>query len=288
MRIVLAVDGSDQALDAAKALEHFAPAEALVLVHVIHLPQVAYPMLGQKLPKDLALKAERALRDEGERILDHAVSMLPHHPGSVSRRLLTGTPAEVILKEAEDERADLIVMGARGLGPFRELAFGSVSHRISTHSPCSTLLVKQPLNRLDHVLMPVETNEDAEIALQFFLKKPFRKNVEVTVLNVIPFSEPAWPVGAMIPESFRKEMIGHGEALANDVASKLNTQGYAAQGVAIMAGSPSAAIIEESSAAEADLIALNSRSRHGIGRFLLGSVSHAIVHRASGSVLLIR
>ena len=52
-----------------------------------------------------------------------------------------GHPADVILAEAEQMKADLIVSGARGLGAVKRLLLGSVSTKILHHSPCSVLIV---------------------------------------------------------------------------------------------------------------------------------------------------
>ena len=55
----------------------------------------------------------------------------------VARR---GAPANRLLEAAES--ADLVVVGARGLGGFRGLALGSVSDQVSRHSPCPVVIVR--------------------------------------------------------------------------------------------------------------------------------------------------
>ena len=53
-----------------------------------------------------------------------------------------GDPADQILRHAESEGANLIVMGSRGLGDLKGLLMGSVSHKVSQLSPCSCVTVK--------------------------------------------------------------------------------------------------------------------------------------------------
>lgn len=53
-----------------------------------------------------------------------------------------GDPADQILRHAETEGANLIVMGSRGLGNLKGLLMGSVSHKVSQLSPCSCVTVK--------------------------------------------------------------------------------------------------------------------------------------------------
>ena len=78
---------------------------------------------------------EQSMREDGERLLDRIQSLLPIHAGPSTKHLRIGSPAEVIVAMTEEQKADLIVMGARGLGPVKERLPGSVSHRILTLYP---------------------------------------------------------------------------------------------------------------------------------------------------------
>lgn len=51
-------------------------------------------------------------------------------------------PADAILYAAEQEKADMIVMGSRGLGRVADLLMGSVSHKVSHLAPCTCVTVK--------------------------------------------------------------------------------------------------------------------------------------------------
>lgn len=62
--------------------------------------------------------------------------------GKIERAPLTGAPAEGILEQAKRSRADLIVMGTRGLSDLGGLFMGSVSHRVIHLSACPCLTVK--------------------------------------------------------------------------------------------------------------------------------------------------
>lgn len=61
---------------------------------------------------------------------------------TVRQRLEHGDPAEQILEVAKEEKADLIVIGSRGLSPLAGLLLGSVSHKICQLSECSCITVK--------------------------------------------------------------------------------------------------------------------------------------------------
>lgn len=53
-----------------------------------------------------------------------------------------GSPAEVIVQEAEGSGADLIVVGTRGLHATKRLFIGSVSTYVVHHAPCDVLVVR--------------------------------------------------------------------------------------------------------------------------------------------------
>jgi hypothetical protein len=66
MKYLLAVDGSDQSLDAVRFFEALSPAESLKVLHVANVPGIPYPAMGANVAKDLAMTVERAVKEEGE------------------------------------------------------------------------------------------------------------------------------------------------------------------------------------------------------------------------------
>ena len=287
MKYILAVDGSDESLDATRAFEVLSPAEQLTVLHVVNVPGIPYPAIGAGVAKDLAVTVEKGMKEEGERLLSRVESLLPLNPGPVVKHLEMGMPAEGVLHITNEKSPDLLVFGARGMGQIREHLLGSVSHRLMTHAPCSTLTVKKSIRAINHVLIPLETPEDGEAIVRFFQKTPFRGTLSVTVLHVIPFGEPVWPVGAMITPEFRNEMITAGEKFTSEVALQLKKLGHEAK-VAVVMGAPSRVILDQASQLSADMIVMRTHSRTGLSRFLLGSVSHAVVHHADASIVLVR
>jgi len=61
---------------------------------------------------------------------------------SIQTRIIDGEPARAILKSAEDEQADLIVIGSRGVGDLKSLLLGSVSHKVVEEASCPCVVVK--------------------------------------------------------------------------------------------------------------------------------------------------
>lgn len=60
----------------------------------------------------------------------------------ISTRIMGGDPADAILDAAKREKADMIVLGSRGLGDLKGLFLGSVSHKVSSRAECTCVTVK--------------------------------------------------------------------------------------------------------------------------------------------------
>jgi len=139
MNILLAVDGSDHSYEAVHALKYFARAEQLTLLRALNVPRPAYPMMLSEVADEIYKTLEESMREDGERLLNRVQSLLPMHAGPSTKQLRIGSPAEVIVSIAEEQKIDLIVMGARGLSPVKERLLGSVSHAVLHKTPCPVL-----------------------------------------------------------------------------------------------------------------------------------------------------
>ena len=126
MRITAAIDGSIHSKHSLATLAHFAPPEELALVHAMDLPDFNYPMITPELRTEAIEDMKKQLTKEGEGMLDQAQSALPSDFSNVQRIHQVGHPVEVILETARSSQSDLIMLGARGLGGFKELILGSV------------------------------------------------------------------------------------------------------------------------------------------------------------------
>ena len=283
MKTLLAVDGSDNSYEAVHALKYFSRAEQLTLLHALNVPRPAYPMLLPELAAEQYKTFEQIMREDGERLLDRIQSLLPMHAGPSTRHLRIGSPAQVIVSMAEEQKADLIVMGARGLGPIKEWLLGSVSHRVLTLASCATLIVNGPVKAMKQILLPLEGLSDAEAAIRFLQLKPFHEAVDVTLLTILTSTEPPRP-GDAAAAAAATEKLEEKAAYIEGVAERLRAIGYEAHGVAVV-GTPSSMILQEATTLQSDLILMGTRGRQGMTRFLLGSVSHEVLHKMPCPVL---
>jgi nucleotide-binding universal stress UspA family protein len=283
MKTLLAIDGSDNSYEAVHVLKYLARAEQLTLLHALNVPRPAYPMMLPEVAEEIYKTLEQSMREDGERLLNRVQSLLPLHAGPSTKHLRMGPPAEEIVSMAEEQKVDLIVMGARGLGPVKERLLGSVSHRILTLAHCATLIVNGPVKTMKQILLPLQGPSDTESAIRFLQLKPFHDTVELTLLTVLPSTEPPWP-GNADAAAASTEILEKQAGYLESVAERLCAIGYQAHGVVVV-GTPSTMILQEAATLRSDLILMGTSGRQGITRFVLGSVSHAVLHKTPCPVL---
>jgi len=134
--IVVGVDGSETSIRAlAWSLDEARRRHAEVeVVHTWHLPYLGgYPYA---VPIDTAIFQDEAVALVERLIADADTSGLP---GPIVRTIGADGAVQAVLDAAKD--ADLVVIGSRGLGGFRGMALGSVSHAVTHHAPCPVVVM---------------------------------------------------------------------------------------------------------------------------------------------------
>ena len=138
--VVVGYDGSqgaEAALDA--ALEEARRRDAtLRVVGAWHMPA---PLVGTSAAPSAAAHLGEEIRLALTEAVDAAVAALRDRRAGVEIEsvVVEGQPVSVLTGEAAG--ADLLVVGSRGLGGFRELLLGSVSHQCAQHAACPVLIV---------------------------------------------------------------------------------------------------------------------------------------------------
>lgn len=285
MRIVVAVDWSDQAFTAVQEVcKLYAPKE-LTLVHAVDLGFLESPVMAQAMNVQGYDEFRKGMLDAGRQLMDQTAELVPPAVPSVKRVCELGRPAQVVLDAVKDAAATLVVVGSRGRGRLAELTLGSVSHRILMHTPCSTLIVKRPLAALRKVLVAVEGPDDSMRLREWLHAHPFTKPVDLAVISVVPTPYAGDPVAFPYFPLWSETATTFAKGLVRDLADSLAGTQYRTTHT-VLQGHPADVIGRES--ADADLLVIGSHARKGVDRFLLGSVSHALSHRAACSVLVVR
>ncbi len=134
--IVVGIDGSPHAARALlwAAEEAKLRGATLRVVHSWTFPAVSIPLGAvDELPH---VDVERA----AQQVLDEAVEGLGSTGITVERQIRNELPAQALIDESA--RADLLVVGARGVGGFKGLLLGSVSQQCATHAHCPVVIVR--------------------------------------------------------------------------------------------------------------------------------------------------
>jgi len=141
--MVLGTDGSDTATQAVREAVGLASAVGAK----IQLVSAYEPISEQRLkeerenaPEDLQWTI--GPREEVDATLEAAAALGREASVPVELYARQGDPADAILDVAEEQGADLIVVGNKGMTGAKRFLLGSVPNKISHHAPCSVLIIR--------------------------------------------------------------------------------------------------------------------------------------------------
>ncbi|MCX4473123.1 Universal stress protein [Micromonospora sp. MW-13] len=281
--VVVGVDGSPSSLVAAEyaAQEAAGRSRPLLLVHG-YLHPLGYGVPVN--PYDLGVPAPT---DESRRMLDRAAAELRGRwpDVDVEVRQVAGGPAVSLVEESR--RAELVVVGSRGLGGFAGLLLGSVSAQVAGHARCPVLVVRpeeQPIPVGGPVVVGVDGSEPGRLAVALAADEAARRGTGLTLAHVAPTGADR-PVPDEVVEAGAAAGAESADLLAGAAAEVAAAHpGLAVERRPLRADRPARALIEASGGAT--LVAVGSRGRGGFAGLLLGSVSQALVQHAHCPVLV--
>ncbi len=144
--VLIAVDGSQhslRALDTASGLVKLCPNARLIVVSVFRhmsLIQSSHSLVGGRQPLE---KPDAALARLAGECVDEAVARAREQGVSDILGLVRRGPiARTIVQVANEQGADVIVMGSRGTGEVESLLLGSVSHKVCTIAERTCIIVR--------------------------------------------------------------------------------------------------------------------------------------------------
>lgn len=132
-KILLAVDGSDHSLRAARTAGELSGrmGATVDILNVVPEARLAAPIAEYAELESVFITQRDLLKSAGSEIIGRASSEVASAGGNVGRtEVEIGSPARSIAEYADAWGVDCIVMGRRGLGDIKGLLMGSVSHRV--------------------------------------------------------------------------------------------------------------------------------------------------------------
>lgn len=282
MRVLLASDGSSDAMQAAEWLAASSPPEgaSILILSVVTAPGVA------SLPTPIA---ERLL-EEGRSAAEQTRAALGLNGTAAAVRVAEGDAREEILRVAEEWDADLVVVGSRGLGRAKGFFLGTVSLAVVRHCERPVLVVKGRTRALTSAVVALDGSEHALNALRFFARWP--KPADLT-LHLVGVVEPV-PFPRTAPKMIRAELQAAVAAAEGERRDALEQALAAARAVlpvgetieTLTSGHPAEEVLRIADKNAVDLIVLGARGLGAVQRLLLGSVSEAVLLGAQCAVLI--
>jgi nucleotide-binding universal stress UspA family protein len=211
----------------------------------------------------------------------------------VRGELASGYPAEEILRYADENSIDLILMATHGRSGLKRWAIGSVADKVLHASKVPVWLV--PARCPEDVtydmwpkrtiLVPLDGSELAEAVLphvEALAEQSGVELVDVVLLRVAESPVMSDHYFSNIPET-REEI----EKYLARVEERLQKAGLSVQS-RVLTGEPAEQIVDYASASPFSLVVMSTHARSGLSRWVLGSVAMKVVSGISSPILLVR
>jgi nucleotide-binding universal stress UspA family protein len=113
----------------------------LIIIHVINEP---VDLRGFYVPHISFDTIEREIALSAEKMMDKFCSKNTKDYDNYDKFIVSGIPYEEILKKADEEKVDLLVMGTHGRAGIDHLLFGSTAERVVRKATCPVMTVRPP------------------------------------------------------------------------------------------------------------------------------------------------
>jgi len=263
-------DSSKQAFSFAKRL-----AEAFnAKLHVLHVTPKPPEYYAYLVP-EYGVYAPRM--EEG--IEERMNSFLEDWKGAYQKFVRVGTPYKNVLRMAEHDKYDLIVMGAKGVSPLAPMLVGGTAERVVRGARCPVITVREkPDATIDRVLFCTDLSEDSLKAGPYATTIAEKFGATLYLLHVIELGEPHnEAMYHKLEEQLLKKLKVTGKAKALTVKKMVRRNLEAGMEISNFAR-------EE----KIDLVVMTTHGRGGLSRLLLGSVAEKVIRFAPCPVMTVR
>jgi nucleotide-binding universal stress UspA family protein len=280
--VVVGVDGSDSALRAVRwaadeAGRRAAPLRLVTAFGWTDDQVVGHPGLGPRYRDILLDQSRRALAAAVEAATERQPEL------DISHELRIGFPIGTLAEEAR--RAQLLVVGDRGLNRVEGLLLGSVGVAMATHAACPVVVVRGPehADSTLPVVVGVDGSPVSEAAIAFAFPAAAERGAALVAVHTW------WD--SFLDQSpavlFRDEdQVFEQELLAERLAGWSEKYPQVQVRRIVTRDRPAHLLVEQSRRAQ--LVVVGSRGHGELAGMVLGSVSNALVHRSLCPVAIVR
>lgn len=282
-KVIVGFDGSEQARDALMLGAALAARDGELMVCCVHRLKALSARVDPASP--------RLDRAEAEQCLEEASRLLG------GRMTFTGLPvagvgaAMALQRIAEEQHADLLVLGSSHRGAVGRVLVGSVTEETLHGAPCPVAVapvgwsrsLKDP--RLTEIGVAYDDRVPAGAALRLAGALAVQRDAHLRVLAIANTATP-FVLGPAAGMAYLAMIENRVKMTEDAVAAAIGSlpDGVEASSE-VRRGLPSEEILRSSH--RVDLLVLGSRARGALGRVMLGSVSDAVVRAAACPVLIV-
>jgi len=286
-KVLVPVDGSDSSLLAEETAAIVArkTGATVTVLHVIREVEAYYRLLyaaqglEEGIPESVIKEILDSTEQEASKVVNDAQALFNEEGISVDSKILRGIdPADSIIEFSKKDY-DLIIMGARGKNEKDPYVLGSVAKKVIRHTTCPTLITKKVCS-ISNLLVCIDGSEHSINALSYIVELAERIGSKITLLNVQ--ERRSYVYLSPYAEAVFGEL---GRQILSNASSAIGKEGLKAE-KRVEFGVISNRIVEVAEKENHDLIILGSRGLGAVKRFLLGSVSDKVSHKAKCSVLI--
>jgi hypothetical protein len=181
-------------------------------------------------------------------------------------------PYQDIIRQALENRVDMIIVGRHGRTGLVRLMMGSVAAKVIGHAPCNVLVVSPiATTEFKNILIATDGSRYSEAAVREAIGIAKRCNSHLVAVTVASSEVEVIPAKDNIEQAI-------------ELASK---EGVKAEGLTVF-GKPYEAIIETAKQKGSDLIVVGSHGRRGVERLLMGSVTERVIGHTEVGVLVVK
>lgn len=283
--VVVGLDRSDPGRAAVEYAAQLANREHLPLRLVHVYEQRPY---GRVPSERFSQHVGTVLQNSARRLLDETVEVLGvvYPELEVHGVLEQGEPAAVLLEQAKHART--LVVGSRGTGGFADLLVGSTALHVAAHAACPMVAVPSPADAdADRrgVIVGVDGSESSA-AIGYAFENAAELGEPLTAIHA--WHDPTRTgVGTMMPLGYDPAVVVQEEraVLADAMSSWQEKFPDVQLEQKVVLGHAVPALV--SRAGTARLLVVGCRGRGALRSLVLGSVSHGILHHATGPVAVV-
>ena len=205
--------------------------------------------------------------------------------------------AKMIVDQAAELNADLIVLSTHGRGALREKLLGSIAQQVVHEGRVPVLLLRPaPDERhrprpIQHILLPLDGEHVHETAIPIAVELAAKLGATIHLLSVVPTMETLSgdesAPGTVLPGAMRA-VLDFAQQGGADYLRRVRAEIASATTAEVARGDPARSIVSVAKRVNADLIVMATHGRMGMNAFWSASVAPKVLNEFNGPLLLLR